>query len=47
MIKSTSIVIINPKKKNSLKDAVIEYARSGEYHTVDDFLKAWDDANSD
>lgn len=36
-----------PEKKNSLKDAVIEYARSGEYHTVDDFLKAWDDANSD
>ena len=35
------------EKKNDLKDAVIEYARSGEYHTVDDFLKAWNEANSD
>ena len=34
------------KQVDSLRDAAIQYARNGEFRTVNDFLKAWDEAGS-
>lgn len=34
------------EEKSVLREAVIKYARKGEYKTVEEFLEAWDDANN-
>ena len=34
------------KERRGLKEAVIGYARKGEYKTVEDFLKAWDETSA-
>lgn len=34
------------EEKSILRDAVISYARMGEYKTIEEFLEAWDDVNS-